>query len=169
MVRFHVRHNNQFLNMKQIEVNSDAWVSLIEEIVISYSDGKLISHEWLKEKFGLKQLLIEDFENTEDFIRGLQMQQFSYMTLVDTLRWQLLESEKMYIKNVRGDGYTVLNPKDQTQYGYDELLKTVKQAIKEADVIMTNVRSVPNEQQYKDNDLRAKCSILKQMLSSIKR
>lgn len=61
MVRFHVRHNNQFLNMKQIEVNSDAWVSLIEEIVISYSDGKLISHEWLKEKFGLKQLLIEDF------------------------------------------------------------------------------------------------------------
>ncbi len=155
--------------MKQIEVNSDAWVSLIEEIVISYSDGKLISHEWLKEKFGLKQLLIEDFENTEDFIRGLQMQQFSYMTLVDTLRWQLLESEKMYIKNVRGDGYTVLNPKDQTQYGYDELLKTVKQAIKEADVIMTNVRSVPNEQQYKDNDLRAKCSILKQMLSSIKR
>lgn len=97
------------------------------------------------------------------------MQQFSYMTLVDTLRWQLLESEKMYIKNVRGDGYTVLNPKDQTQYGYDELLKTVKQAIKEADVIMTNVRSVPNEQQYKDNDLRAKCSILKQMLSSIKR
>lgn len=155
--------------MRQIEVNSDAWVSLIEEIVTNYSDGKLISHEWLKDKFGLKQLLIEDFENTEDFIKGLQIQQFSYMTLVDTLRWQLLENEKMYIKNVRGDGYTVLNPKDQTQYGYDELLKTVKQAIKEADVIMTNVRSVPNEQQYKDNDLRAKCSILKQMLSSIKR
>ena len=154
--------------MRQIEVNSYAWLSLLDDIATNYSDGKLISHEWLNEKFGLKRLIIEDFETTEDFIKGLQMQQFSYMTLVDTLRFQLLESEKMYIKNVRGDGYTILNPKDQTQYGYDYLLKTVRQAIKEASLIMTNVRAVPIEQQYKDNDLRAKYSILKQMLSSIK-
>lgn len=154
--------------MRQIEVNSDAWVSLLDDIANNYSDGKLISHEWLKEKFGLKQLIIDDFETTEDFIKGLQMQQFSYMTLVDTLRWQLLESEKIYIKNVRGDGYTVLNPKDQTQYGYDELLKIIKQAIKCSDLIMNNVKAVPIEQQYKDNDLRAKYSILKQMLNNVK-
>ena len=34
---------------------------------------------------------------------------------------------------------------------------------------MNNVRFVPDEQRHKDNDLRAKCSILKQMLQSIKK
>ena len=67
--------------MRQIEINSDAWISLLDDIATNYSDGKLISHEWLKEKFGLKRLVIEDFETTEDFIRELQMQQFSYMTV----------------------------------------------------------------------------------------
>ena len=155
--------------MKQIEVNSEAWISLMGEISDNYSDGTLIEHEWLKDKFGLKQLRLEDFETVDDFVKGLQYQQFAYMTLVDTLRWQLLEQEKMYIKNIRGDGYEVVNAKDQTKYGYDEFLSTVKKAIKEADLIMNNVRPVPYENQYKDNDLRAKCSMLKQMLLNIKR
>lgn len=33
---------------------------------------------------------------------------------------------------------------------------------------MNNVKAVPIEQQYKDNDLRAKYSILKQMLNNVK-
>ena len=154
--------------MKQIEVYSEAWVSLLSEIAEQYADGNLITHEWLKDKFGLKELKLEDFDSVEEFVKGLQYQQFAYMTLVDTLRWQLLEQEKMYIRNIRGDGYEVVNEKDQVKYGYDEFLRTVKKAIKEADLIMNNVRPVPNENQYKDNDLRAKCSMLKQMLLSVK-
>ena len=155
--------------MKQIEVNSEAWVSLLSEIAEKYADGTLIPHCWLKERFGLRQLILEDFETVDDFVKGLQYQQFAYMTLIDTLRWQLLEQEKMYIRNIRGDGYEVVNAKDQTKYGYDEFLITVKKAIKEADLIMNNVRPVPYENQYKDNDLRAKCAMLKQMLLSIKK
>ena len=37
--------------MKQIEVNSEAWLSLILEISENYSDGSLISHKWLKKKW----------------------------------------------------------------------------------------------------------------------
>ena len=155
--------------MKQIEVNSDAWVSLLGEIAGNFSDGKLIPHDWLKRRFGLGDLKVDDFDTVDDFIKGLQMQQFAYMTLIDTLRWQLLENEKMYIRNIRGDGYTIVNATDQTQYGYDSFIRDVKQAIKEADMIMNNVRNVPSERQAKDNDLRAKCSILKQLLQNIKR
>ena len=155
--------------MKQIEVNSEAWLSLILEISENYSDGSLIFHEWLKKKFGLNQIELSDFEDTNDFLDALQTQQFAYMTLVDTLRWQLLEVEQMFIRNIRGSGYVVIQPSDQTEYAYNEFLKTVKQAIKEADLIMNNVRKVTSIQQSKDNDIRAKCSILKQMINSIRK
>lgn len=154
---------------QQIDISSDAWLSLLHEIAIQHSDGTLIPHEWLREKFGLKKLCFDDYDTTDDFLEAVKLQQFAYMSLVDKLRWQLLENEKLYIRNVRGDGYIVVNPKDQTQYGYNEFIKTVKQAIRESDMIMSNVRPVSAEQQYRDNDLRAKCSILKQMLQSIKR
>ena len=65
---------------------------------------------------------MKDFDNTEDFIEAIQMQQFSYMTLVDTLRWQLLEDQKIYIKNIRGDGYQIVQPTEQVQYGYDKFI-----------------------------------------------
>lgn len=154
---------------KEIEIGSDAWVSLLAEIAANYSDGTLIPHEWLRCKFGLKPLKLEDFDTVDDFIEGLKRQQFTYMSMVDKLRWQLLEDEKMYIKNILGDGYAVIQPKEQTKYGYDEFIRSVKKAIRESDLIMNNVRSVPSEQQYKDNDLRAKCSILKQMFNGIKK
>lgn len=154
--------------MKQIEINSEAWISLLDEVVNKFEAGTLIPHDWLKRKFTLEKLRYEDFENTEDFVRAIQMQQFAYMSLVDTLRWQLLEERNVYLKNIRGDGYTLLPAKEQVKYGYDEFLKTVKIAIKQADLIMNNVLPVPLEQQSKDNDLRARCSMLKQMLLSVR-
>lgn len=153
----------------EIEIGSDAWVSLLAEIASNYSDGTLIPHEWLRRKFGLKQLQLKDFDTVEDFIEGLKRQQFTYMSMTDKLRWQLLEDYKMYIKNIIGEGYAVIPPQEQTKYGYDEFLKSVRKAIRESDLIMNNVRFVPDEQRHKDNDIRAKCSILKQMLQSIKR
>lgn len=154
--------------MRQIEIGSQAWTSLLDEIQNKFNPGDLIPHEWLKHKFTLEKLRYEDFEGTDDFVQAIQMQQFAYMTLIDSLRWQLLEERSAYLKNIRGDGYTVLPPPEQTKYGYDEFMKTVKSAIKQADLIMNNVLSVPIEQQAKDNDLRARCSMLKQMLLSVK-
>ena len=99
-----------------IEIGSDGWNSLLSEIAANFADGSLIKHEWLKDKFGLKKLLFDDYESVEDFIKALETQQFCYMNLVDRLRWQLLEDFKMFIKNIRGDGYIILQPKEQVQY-----------------------------------------------------
>lgn len=151
-----------------IEVGSDGWMSLLNEIVEQFGDGKLIPHDWLKTKFGLKKLSLKDFNAVEDFLKGLEIQQFAYMSLVDKLRWQLLEEYKSYIKNQRGDGYIILRPEDQTQYGYDSFVDDVKKAIRVAGLIMNNVQQVNMEQQRKDNDLRAKFGVMRQMLSSIR-
>lgn len=154
--------------MEALEKDSEGWFALLAEIANNYSDGSLISHEWLRDRLGLKELSVEDFDSVKDFIEGLKIQQFAYMSFVDSIRWQLLEGEKMYLRNVRGDGYIILNPKDQTKYGYEKFVKDVKKAIEEAELIMNNVKPVDMEQQSKDNDMRAKFSIMQTMLSTIK-
>lgn len=154
--------------MKQTEENFEAWDSLLSEIAANYANGELISHVWLKKKFGLAELKLEQFDSVGDFIEGLQLQQFSYMSLIDTLRWKLLESERLYIRNVRGDGYVIVKPSQQTSFGFSEFLKDIKKAMRETDLIINNVREVSPEQQSKDNDIRARYGIMKQMLSEIK-
>jgi len=153
---------------KIIEVGSDGWTSLMGEIASTYGDGNLIKHEWLKEKFGLKVLVLNDFETVSDFLKAIEIQQFAYMSLVDKLRWDLLKDFKMFIKNQRGEGYIILRPEDQTQYGYDSFVDDIKKAIRVANLIMTNVQPVDMTQQAKDNDLRAKFGVMRQMLGSIK-
>ena len=151
-----------------IEVGSDGWRSLLSEIVGQFGDGKLIPHDWLKTKFCLKKLYLKDFETVEDFLKGLEIQQFAYMSLVNKLRWQLLEEYKSYIKNQRCEGYIILRPEDQTQYGYNTFIDHIKKEIRFAGLIMNNVQQVNMEQQRKDNDLRAKYGVMRQMLSSIR-
>jgi len=155
--------------MKQIDVKSDAWTDFIEEIVRSFKFGELIPHAYLRIKFMLEDLRVNEYSDTEEFISAYQIQQFAYMSLVDTLRWQLLKEKSLFLKNVRGDGYTILPSKEQVTYGYSEFMDTVKAAIKRADLIMNNVQPVTMEQQALDNDLRAKCSMLKQMLLSVRK
>lgn len=145
------------------------WYGLITEIAAKHSDGTLISHEWLKQKFGIEETKLEEFDSVDEFLEAIKIRQFAYMSLVDKLRWQLLEKEKMYIRNIVGKGYQIINPKDQTVFGYDEMVRLIKKAVWQADAIINNVRPVPSEQQSKDNDLRAKFGLLKGLMSGIKR
>lgn len=154
--------------LSKLGFSKDGWASFVSEVASIYGEGQLISHEWLKDKFGLKVLNISDFDSIDDFLKARDDQQWAYMTCVDALRWALLEQEKMYMRNIRGDGYEIIRPEDQVKFGYDEFSKGIKKAIKEANLIMNNVLKVPSEQQAKDNDLRAKFGLMKQMLEAIK-
>lgn len=142
---------------------------VIEEIISNYADGTLIPHEWLKKKCGLTQLDFKDYDNVSDFLEAVQLQQFAYMSFVDSLRWELIEKWNMWLKNERGEGYIILNSKDQVSFGYDRFVDGLKKLMKETNLIMNNVRAVGGEQQAKDNDLRAKYAAMKMMLESIKK
>lgn len=81
----------------------------------------------------------------------------------------MLSDYKMFIKNIRGDGYSIIQPKEQVQYAYDCLTADIKKALKEATAIMGNVRKYSDfEQQAKDSDIRAKIGMMKQMFQGIK-
>lgn len=151
-----------------LEIKSQGWFDLVNEIATKFGEGELIPHEWLFDKFGLKQLRFENFPNQDEFLEAVKSQQFTYMTSVDRLRCELLNEMQICIRNVRGDGYEIIPASDQTQYGYDGFIKDMKKAMRSARAIMNNVASVDAEQQAKDNDLRAKFAHIEQMIKSIK-
>lgn len=147
----------------------DGWNAFVAEIAAKFGDGTLIVHDYLKEKFGLKRLSLEDFATVEDFLKALEDQQWTYMSCIDALRWELLEQEKMFMRSIRGEGYEVIRPKDQVKFGYEQFIKNVKKEISEATLIMSNVLPIDDsEQKAKDSDLRAKFGLMKQMLATIK-
>ena len=154
---------------EEMKVGSESWIDLQSEIINRFAPGDTIAHEWLKSKFNFKNLKFRDFDNEFEFIKAVQLQQFAYMSLIDSLRWELLENNKVYLRNIRGDGYTILPPSEQCMFAYDKALDQIKKEIKEADLIMSNTIMVGFEQQSKDNDLRARWSMLKQLLQSVKK
>ena len=151
------------------ELTAEVLNPLMAEIADKFSDGALIPHEWLRKKFGIKDPSMADCENEEDFIARLREQQFLYMGCIDQLRWAMLQKEQMYLKNEWGDGYSILLPTEQVSFGYNEFVKTIKKAAKEADAIINNVRPVPDINAAKDNDLRARFGMMRDMLASIKK
>lgn len=153
---------------ENILISEQGWFDLIDEIATRYGNGQLISHDWLRWRFGLKDLDLGDYPGTAEFINAVRDQQFSYMTLVEKLRIKLLEQLQICIRNVWGEGYEVVPSVDQTRYGYDNFIKDMSKAMKEAKRIMNNVANVDAEQQVKDNDLRAKFAQLTHMINAAK-
>ncbi len=141
----------------------------VEYIIQNYLDGQLITHDWLRERCGFDPLRYDDYGNVSDLFEAFKAQQFQYMTVVDNIRSILLNDHNRYLKNCRGWGYVILNPKDQVTFGYERFVDGLKKLMKETNLIMNNVCTVNGEQQAKDNDLRAKYAAMKMMLETIKK
>lgn len=46
-----------------------------EELVTNFDEDQLISHKWLKEKFGLPKLSFENYDkNVDAYIEAIQLQ-----------------------------------------------------------------------------------------------
>lgn len=86
------------------EDTKNGFEGLEEEILSTFKDGQLISHEWMKSKFGIIPLCWDDYKDVQKLFQAKDKQQFDYMTLVDKLRWDMLKRKKCYLKNIYGDG-----------------------------------------------------------------
>jgi hypothetical protein len=159
------------LTTQTIEANSADWLNFISSIILKFAPGEVISHAHLKEVFNIPRLEIADFESTDDFVKALNDAQFMYMSLVDKLREDLLLNENYYLENLLGQGYRLLPPSLQQQYGYQLAIKEIKRIIRQSMLIMKHVRldAVDNEARTKGSDLSAKLSMIAQLFSSMRK
>lgn len=154
---------------EKLGFSPEGWQQFLKDIAETFGCGKLISHEWLKNQFGLKELMLIDYESVDEFLRARDNQQFAYMTIVDAVRWDLLEQENMFLINVRGDGYRILQPNEQIPYAYNQFWEDLRKTLRVTEKVMTYALPVDLWQQSKDNDLRAKFAMMKQMIESARK
>lgn len=151
--------------------DSPEWLILIERVVGEFEIGQLIPHEWLRQMFDLKELNMKHFPDSKSFIMAIQEQQFEFMSLFDQLRKDVLKNHSFLLVNIRGQGYRIIHPKDQTQYAYDQLIKDINKSFREANEIMTHVRTniIDEEQKVKDRTLFSKMGTFKQLFQGFRK
>lgn len=156
---------------RSIQADSPEWMLLVEAVVTRFEVGQLIPHEWFKQKFMLEELEMEDFPDSKSFIMGIQQQQFDFLGLFESLRKDVLKNHNYLLVNVRGQGYRILHPKDQTQYAYDQLVKDISKSFREANEIMTHVRTniVDEDQKVKDRQLFSKMGTFRQLFQGFRK
>jgi len=141
---------------------------LAAKIVSEFAPGELITHDYMMELFQISYPQIIGYKSTDTFLVDYQNIQFRYMSAIDKLRDELLTNEMYYLRNIRGDGYVLMPPKDQVQYAFDKAIDDIKKDIRSAKDIMLNVRTdmIPVELQSKNHDLIARLSGLQQLFST---
>lgn len=125
-------------------------VGLVEEVsdkaakVFNYGD--IIPHSWILNAFKLEI----PAEGTLDAFRKIQFEILGY---TEKFKDDLLARHKMYLKNVRGEGYLVIKPADQTDTAMDALRVGVRANIQKAMTALTNVNEAllsMEEMRYRD-------------------
>lgn len=158
---------------ESLKMDSKRWDTLIEKILSDFAPGELISHQWLRNKLGIKEFKgeqFEDYASIEALVEAVKRSDLEYMALVETLRSRLLENYKGYLKNVSGEGYTILPADYLMTEAYKQFIKALDNNIRKKEgLCIKYVQPVTAEQQAKDNDTRARYSWFKQRITKDKK
>lgn len=152
------------------KIGEEQWKKLMADIADKYQPGELIPHHYLRKVFVITTPSFDEFESQDEFIEAVQLQQFEYMSLVEKLRDDILDEFKMYMKNVRGDGYTFLIPEEQTEYAKARTMQGIRKEMKRGFAIMQNVRfnSLTTDKKRQNADELAKLGQLQHLLKAFR-
>ena len=138
------------------------WERLLSSFSKSYGYGDKISHDYLYELFGIKFPAIGDFALTVDYNKANEEAAFKYLSMTKRLHDDLLLNFNKKLKSVRGEGYVILHPSDQIDYGYKKEIRDVRKSISESikTVNHVNIRKLSDEERLKKTDYEARLSWL---------
>lgn len=141
------------------------WLSILE-MILENNCGDLITHSFLKDLFGLKIPIFENFDSQVEFMEHLKDYEFAYLSMIDKLRTDLLKNYNVYLRNIRGDGYILLPAQEQTDFALKYINSGIKKAISEGLNILqhTKLDGLTQEERQKNSDSIARASLLKQMI-----
>lgn len=151
------------------EEKQNIFAPICKEMIEIFGVEHLIPHKWLKEKFGIDMPDIKDFDSTLEFLAEVDKRKFLYMSLIVDLQDVLLKKFSYYMRNVQGEGYIIVSPEEQAQYGYDWFCNEVQKAAAKANAILTFITPTGNSEiAAKNADLKAKLGRMKLMFKELK-
>lgn len=125
----------------------------------------LVTHDTIREVLGLREPRIDEFTHHHEFKAAWQAYQFAYLQGVEGVREYLLENHKVAIANVRGDGYRVVPPAEQTSYAMRTGTDAIRRELLRVRSLLEHVRTEElSDAQRKENlDAAARVAVLRQM------
>ena len=150
-----------------IETN-ESWEHFVNIIAEKFKVGELIPHQYIKYEFKIETPKFSDYKTEIEYIKAFELLNFEYMSIIDKLRNDLLEFHSLYLKNIRGDGYVLLPPKEQTDYAKEKTNNDIKRALENGVKILSYIKHnhLDEIELRKNADALAKLSFMKNMIKS---
>ena len=128
------------------------------EALEKFNFGDVIPMTWLHEHFEIETPAVA----TPEEFKTLQ---FKFLTAMDQFRDELLLENKMALQNVRGTGYRIVQPAEQTSLAIDGFRKRISKECGKAQRHLENIRFdlLDTDQRQSNIDARMRISMVEGM------
>lgn len=110
-----------------------AWKNAVEIVAENFKSGDVLSMNWIHENFMIEKPNNGTFDDFQKY-------QFELMAAMDGFKNELLEVHQIAIANIRGEGYRILHPKEQTGYSEKKFIDDMKKSATKAVALLNNIK-----------------------------
>jgi len=128
----------------EIEINKAV------DFATSKKEGTVLPHSKFREIMGFQHPERKEFNTNDEYFEAYDNERFRYLKFMDNLREALLKHHNIYLNSLPGIGYSLLEPKEQIDFGIRRSKKGVYKQLKRGKNILTYV----NKTRLTTNDLR---------------
>ena len=123
--------------------------------------GKTFTHEWLYEAFGI------EMPAPETPLKTAERAKMQYLSAFDAMREHLLTEHQIALDNIRGVGYRVVAPEEQTAWAEQDGLVDMRMSMRKMMLRMSNVdlAKLDADHRRQNADALARASMLSGMVT----
>lgn len=143
-----------------------AWRQAVKDFTdAGISDGDILPHSWLEERFGMVQLDENEAMTPSEF----QDRQFAWLRNLEAFRAELLEKHQIFLSSIPGRGYRVVPVREQTAVAQEKFEKEAKKAYRRAATTLKHVRmdELSEAERKENSDAIARLAMLRGMQKAI--
>jgi hypothetical protein len=131
------------------------WRQAAQDAAELFTYGDVLTKEWLIEHFGLHEPVRGTAVDFQKF-------QFDLLDSMEGFKETLLVEHKMALENVRGRGYRVLQPNEQTGYTMRQFKMAVAREVRKAANLLQNVAAdmLTQDEQRQNIEARGKIAAI---------